>query len=86
MTNEEIGKLIGLSHSAVSRLRRGERLPSIQVMLNVQDVFGWAITDQIWVRSYAGAGGYGQAFNDELDAYVYRTTRPPEVLDTKTKA
>lgn len=76
MTNEEIGKLIGLSHSAVSRLRRGERLPSIAVMVTIQDVFGWAITDQIWVRGYAGAEGYSQVFNDELDAYVHRTTRP----------
>lgn len=76
MTNGEIGKLIGLSYSAVSRLRRGERLPSIGVMVAIQDVFGWSIADQVFVRSYAGAGGYAQAFNNELDAYVFRTTRP----------
>ena len=79
MTNGEIGKLIGLSYSAVSRLRRGERLPSIAVMVAIQEAFGWSITDQVWVRSYAGAVGYSQVFNDELAAYTHRLNRAVEV-------
>jgi hypothetical protein len=79
MTNGEIGKLIGLSYSAVSRLRRGERLPSVQVMVAIQDAFGWGVADQVWVRSSAGADGFARKFNDELDAYTHRLNRAVEV-------
>jgi transcriptional regulator with XRE-family HTH domain len=69
MTNEEIGKLIGLSHSGVSRLRRGERLPSIDVMVAIATHFDWSVADQVKTRSTRGARAYAAVFNDKIDVY-----------------
>ena len=69
MTNEEIGKLIGLSHSAVSRLRRGERLPSVGVMVSIAKHFRWSVADQVKTRSTRGARAYAIVFNNKIDAY-----------------
>ena len=70
MTNEEIGKLIGLSYSAVSRVRRGERLPSIDVMVAIESHFGWSVSDQVKVRMSHGGVGYARALGEVLDAMV----------------
>lgn len=56
VTNQEIGELVGLSHSSVSRLRSGERGTSTTVMLQIEKVYGWDLHDQIKRRddgSYA---------------------------------
>lgn len=50
VSNQELGELIGLSHSSVSRLRSGERGTSVQVMLKIEDVLGWDLHDQIAQR------------------------------------
>lgn len=50
VSNQEVGELIGLSHSSVSRLRSGERGTSVQVMLKVEKLLGWDIHDQIEQR------------------------------------
>jgi transcriptional regulator with XRE-family HTH domain len=47
MTNQEVGELIGLSHSAVSRIRRGERNPSFDVMMKIDQKFDWPLEQQI---------------------------------------
>lgn len=39
LTNESLGGLIGLTHSAVSRLLAGERTPSVTTMKRIADVF-----------------------------------------------
>lgn len=39
LTNESLGGLIGLTHSAVSRLLAGERTPSVNTMRRIADVF-----------------------------------------------
>lgn len=70
MTNEEIGKLIGLTHSAVSRLRRGERLPSIEVMVAIAKHFDWSVADQVRTRSTRGANAYAIEFADQIDTYT----------------
>ena len=67
MTNDKIGELIGLSYSAVSRLRRGERLPSVGVMVAISERLGWAVEDQVSVRVGQGAGAYSRRLNDYLD-------------------
>jgi len=50
VTNQELGELIGLSHSSVSRLRSGERGTSTTVMLRVEEALGWDLHDQIKSR------------------------------------
>jgi len=50
-TNEEIAQKIGLSHSGVSRIRNGHRLPGIETMQKIQEVYGWSVQTQVDARS-----------------------------------
>jgi transcriptional regulator with XRE-family HTH domain len=68
MTNEKIGELIGLSYSAVSRLRRGERLPSVDVMVAISAHFGWGVADQVQVRTSQGPKAYAKKLNEFIIA------------------
>ena len=45
-TNPEVGKHIGLSYSGVSRIRSGDRYPSLAVMRKIREVYGWSLADQ----------------------------------------
>ncbi|QXJ40737.1 hypothetical protein [Curtobacterium phage Parvaparticeps] len=46
-TNSEVAARIGLTHSGVSRLRSGQRNPSIVVMRNIENQYGWEVGDQV---------------------------------------
>jgi|DEB0MinimDraft_6_1074348.scaffolds.fasta_scaffold24863_3 transcriptional regulator with XRE-family HTH domain len=70
MTNEKIGELIGLTYSAVSRLRRGERLPSVEVMVNIDKHFKWDVGDQVKVRLSGGPKAYAKKLNELIYAVV----------------
>jgi transcriptional regulator with XRE-family HTH domain len=70
MTNEKIGELIGLSYSAVSRLRRGERLPSVDVMVAISAHFGWGVADQVQVRTSQGPRAYAGRLNEYIQLKV----------------
>ena len=70
MTNEKIGDLIGLTYSAVSRLRRGERLPSVEVMVNIDRHFKWDVSDQVKVRLSGGPKAYARKLNEAIYAVV----------------
>lgn len=63
VTNEEVGKLLGLSHSMVSRLRSGNRGASFDTMMSIERKLGWMVEAQ--VRSRA-AGRWGLDFEAEL--------------------
>lgn len=39
MTNQEFGARVGITHSAASRLRNGQRLPSIELMEKIAAAF-----------------------------------------------
>jgi transcriptional regulator with XRE-family HTH domain len=45
-TNPEVGKRIGLSYSGVSRIRSGDRYPSLAVMRKIREAYGWSVADQ----------------------------------------
>lgn len=45
-TNPEVGKRIGLSYSGVSRIRSGDRYPSLAVMRKIREAYGWSLADQ----------------------------------------
>lgn len=74
MTNEAIGQMIGLSHSAVSRLRRGQRLPSVPIMVAIELEFGWLVADQVKARTCDGVAAYASQFNEAVTAYFDDTT------------
>lgn len=45
-TNPEVGKRIGLSYSGVSRIRSGDRYPSLAVMRKIAAAYAWPVADQ----------------------------------------
>ena len=47
MTNAQIGEMIGLSFTAVSRMRNGDRLPSVEVMTKISTVFEIPLEDVV---------------------------------------
>lgn len=50
ITNVALGELIDLSHATVSRIRSGDRLPSVEVMAKIKDELGWSLDDQVSAR------------------------------------
>jgi len=62
-SNAQVGKAIGMSHSGVSRIRSGDRLPSVERMVEIENAYGWKTDDQIKARS---AGRYAAAFEQVL--------------------
>lgn len=67
LTNEQIAQMIGLTHSAVSRLRTGDRKPSVKTMFAIEAAFGWAAADQLQTRmlgTYAWANQFEAVLND----------------------
>lgn len=71
LTNQQVGELIGLTYSAISRLRSGGRMPSIATMYATEAAFGWSIADQLEAR--VGIKGK-TAWADEFDRYVREYT------------
>ncbi len=65
ITNQEIGDLIGCTHSMASRLRAGKRLPGIGTLENIQREFGIP-----WVRLLAarnsGQTEFGRMFREAI--------------------
>lgn len=59
ISNIQLGKLIGLSHASVSRIRSGDRLPSIRAMARIARLCDWSIDDQVAARE---AGNYPEEF------------------------
>lgn len=64
LTNRGVGDRIGLTHSAISRIRSGGRLPSIAVMRRIETEFGWTIQDQV---VSVEAGSYHVDFEKVLE-------------------
>lgn len=64
-TNQEIADAIGLTHSGVSRIRNGNRLPSLGIMENIEKAYGWSLEDQAAHRR-RGMYDYARAFNERV--------------------
>lgn len=47
VTNQRVGEDLGVSHSMISRIRSGDRLPSLALVRRISVAFGWPIDDQI---------------------------------------
>lgn len=61
-TNEEIGQRIGLSHSGVSRIRSGGRIPNLVTMGRIEQATNWTIEQQSRAAS-EGREHYAAEFN-----------------------
>lgn len=47
VTNEQVAQNLGISHSMVSRIRSGDRLPSYTLMHRIEAALQWTIADQV---------------------------------------
>jgi len=63
VTNQRVADALNISDSMVSRIRSGDRRPSIAVMLVIADVFGWSAERQMVAWSI---GQYDVAFEGIL--------------------
>jgi transcriptional regulator with XRE-family HTH domain len=62
-SNEEVGRLLGVSHAAVSRYKSGDRSPTIDVMGKIAVLFGWSMDDQYQARQN---GTYASEFTERV--------------------
>lgn len=63
VTNQQVATDLGITHSAVSRIRSGERRPSLDLLIRIADVFGWSVDDQAYSLSY---GNYAADLETKL--------------------
>lgn len=63
VTNERVGEDLGISHSMVSRIRSGDRHPSLPVMLKMHEEWDWELPAQALARSL---GKYAEEFEAVL--------------------
>ena len=47
VTNQRVADDLGITHSMVSRIRSGDRLPSLQLVRKIEAAYGWSVADQI---------------------------------------
>lgn len=66
-TNPSVGKRLGLSPSGVSRIRTGSRLPSLRVIEQVAEEYGWTVQEQVQARL---AGAYAREFEKRVMSFV----------------
>jgi transcriptional regulator with XRE-family HTH domain len=95
ISNFDLGRLLGVTHSQVSRMRKGARHPSIETMDKLEQLLGWDFAEQAQlVRRDRGEdgtpqGAYAEAFEAVLMQYEPEPrshgTEPNSRLRKKTK-
>ena len=63
MTNEEVAQMLGISNSMASRLRSGDRNPSVKLMTRIEEITGWKMSYQAKVH---GTPEYAAQFERAL--------------------
>lgn len=66
VTNEQVAKDLGISHSMVSRIRSSDRHPSVPLMSAINRVYGWSFNAQM--RVY-GEPAYAATFEKILNEH-----------------
>jgi len=69
MTNREIGEQIGCTHSAVSRIRRGVRLPSFALARRIGEVYDIPLDDLVNAFEM-GPARFGELFRHYIDRHA----------------
>lgn len=65
MTNDELGRRIGCSHSMASRLRSGKRLPSLQLMHRISDELH--VDESVLIRAHKrGPESFGRTLRKAI--------------------
>lgn len=83
-TNSEIAQLLGLTHSGVSRIRAGLRIPSFTTMAAIATEFDWPIEQQVGavVAAQARSGRaltYAEMFEQRLVEFYGARVDPATV-------
>lgn len=65
VTNEQVAKDLGITHSMVSRIRTGDREPSLRLIRTIEEVMGWPINDQAVNLDH----NYAKAFETVLERH-----------------
>lgn len=73
LSNIALGRILGLDHTSISRLRRGERGCSVAVMLRIEETFGWSVREQ---HAALKDGSFPQKFEFEVSEWT--ATRPAD--------
>jgi transcriptional regulator with XRE-family HTH domain len=47
VTNQRVAEDLGVTHSAVSRIRSGDRLPSLALVRRISARYNWSVEEQI---------------------------------------
>jgi len=66
MSNEEFGRRIGVSHSMASRIRSGDRLPSVATMQRIADEFEIPL-ETLVLRHTQGPTEFGRLIRARLE-------------------
>lgn len=66
VSNAELGRRLGVSHSMVSRIRNGRRLPGTWVLYLIHRELGIPLHD-LFDAYHAGPEAFGRLVNEYLD-------------------
>lgn len=69
MTNQEVGNLIGCTHSMASRLRAGKRLPGLPTLERIHETLEVPWEDLLLARR-AGAPTFGKLLQSAVTEYA----------------
>ncbi len=64
--NKDIAEKLGIHPVYLSRLRNGDRKPSLELMRKIRDELGWDLAQQIEVHE---AGAYAETFRTFLEEH-----------------
>jgi transcriptional regulator with XRE-family HTH domain len=62
-SNEEVGRVLGVSHATVSRYRSGDRFPELDVMARIAEIYDWSMDDQYKAKT---RGTYANEFSSRV--------------------
>lgn len=69
MLNYQIAEKLGVNPITLSRWRSGDRFPSRDMMLRIEDKLGWSVADQMAAYNTSlgeNRGDYGKALKEFL--------------------
>lgn len=80
VTNRDFAETIGLTHSQVSRLRGGHRLPSVPTMSTIERELEWPIGQQVRARE---KGTYAADLEERLCRRYGKTPTEDDVTTSR---
>jgi DNA-binding XRE family transcriptional regulator len=72
VTNQRVADDLNITHSMVSRIRSGDRHPSLVLACRINKMFDWPLQDQV---NAINAGNYAVLFEQRLEFTYDRQAR-----------